>query len=49
MKPLGILILVVLIPVVIISAVLWGTLCFVVEFLDFVKSYFDFIKKEIEG
>lgn len=44
---LATIILVVLIPVAIVGAVLYGILHFITTILDFLKSYFDIIKKII--
>lgn len=44
----GTILLILFIPVAIISSVLWGLLHFIIESLDFLKAYFELIKKLFE-
>ena len=46
--PIAILLLILAFPVFLLASVLHGTICFIVEFLDFLKSYFEIFKDVIE-
>ena len=42
----GTILLILLIPVAIIGSILWGLLHFIIESLDFLKTYFEIIKEQ---